>query len=676
MRTKLTYMLALALCLSAFATVETTAQEYQAPPVTISKEKVRSGGKVYYAHVVLERQTLYSISKAYGVTVEEIYEANPYLGLEKDGLKKDQIILIPYKEEIAQQIVAQANAAKDQAEQDAAAREKTAQEKAVQDAAAKEKAAQEKAAQEAAAKEKAAQEKAAKKAAKEAAKEEAAREKAAQDAVAREKAAQEKAAQDAAAREKAAQEKAAKEAAAKEKAELEKAAREAAAKQAEDGYFIHKVRWYDDLDGIAKKYGVSKESIKNINRMTSDKVSRKQELKIPLDPVLWEGRTVQVDEPTPETNPDDTRVIAFPSEKKGNAEDEEGILDDLFVREGNHDVNISMLLPFSTSKSGDRTSFMDLYCGSLLAARDLGRDGINLDIHTFDVGGGNMPVTYDRLAASDFTIGPVSKTDILKAAALADGDSWVVSPLDMQVEPLADSLARIIQAPTPTSVQIRDMVEWIKSDMGRGDKVLVVTPSNPASDYLDMVEREMNNLGVSHSTTTLGSMRSLMTTQGINRVVLACDFTERSTVFLLEVVRNLYMTASSSKTTQIVLYSTSRIRTYDQIDVEQLHRLNLHACVTYFVDYNSQDVKDFLLQYRALYNAEPSRSAYSGYDLMKYFSTLANKYGKRWPRALNRVDYSGLQSDFKLEKTSSGSYINNAVRRVVYNPDFSISLVR
>lgn len=681
MRTKLTYMLALALCLSAFATVETTAQDYQAPPVTISKERVRSGGKIYYAHVVLERQTLYSISKAYGVTVEEIYEANPYLSLEKDGLKKDQIILIPYKEEIAQQIVAQANAAKDQAEQDAAARDKAAQEKAVQDAAAKEKAAREKAAQDAAAKEKAAQEKAAKKAAKEAAKEEAAREKAAQDAAAREKAAQEKAAQDAAAREKAAQEKAAKEAAAKEKAELEKAAKEeeakkAAAKQTEDGYFIHKVKWYDDLDGIAKKYGVSKESIKNINRMTSDRITRKQDLKIPLDPVLWEGRTVQVDEPTPETNPDDTRVIAFPSEKKGNAEDEEGILDDLFVREGNHDVNISMLLPFSASKSGDRTSFMDLYCGSLLAARDLGRDGINLDIHTFDVGGGNMPVTYDRLAASDFTIGPVSKTDILKAAALADGDSWVVSPLDMQVEPLADSLARIIQAPTPTSVQIRDMVEWIKSDMGRGDKVLVVTPSNPASDYLDMVEREMNNLGVSHSTTTLGSMRSLMTTQGINRVVLACDFTERSTVFLLEVVRNLYMTASSSKTTQIVLYSTSRIRTYDQIDVEQLHRLNLHACVTYFVDYNSQAVKDFLLQYRALYNAEPSRSAYSGYDLMKYFSTLANKYGKRWPRALHRVEYSGLQSDFKLERTSTGSYINKAVRRVVYNPDFSISLVR
>ena len=132
----------------------------------------------------------------------------------------------------------------------------------------------------------------------------------------------------------------------------------------------------------------------------------------------------------------------------------------------------------------------------------------------------------------------------------------------------------------------------------------------------------------------------------------------------------------ASRRPGIVLYSTSRIRTYDQIDIEQLHKLNLHTSVTYFVDYESKDVKDFLLQYRALFKAEPSRSAYSGYDLMMYFSTLAHKYGRRWPRALRKVEFQGLQSDFNLVKTDSGSYVNNAVRRVVYNPDYSITLVR
>ena len=55
------------------------AQDYVPTPVTISKEKVRVDGKLYYSHIVLERQTLYSICKAYGVNVEDIYSANPSL---------------------------------------------------------------------------------------------------------------------------------------------------------------------------------------------------------------------------------------------------------------------------------------------------------------------------------------------------------------------------------------------------------------------------------------------------------------------------------------------------------------------------------------------------------------------------------------------------------------------
>lgn len=571
MNTKHIIPLAAAFLLVAFSPSLVLAQEYVAPKVTISKEKVRSGGKVFYSHVVQERQTIYSISKAYGVTMEEIYDANPALKLETEGLKKDQILLIPYKGDI----------------RDTAGPEIQPQEEAAE----------------------------------------------------------------------------------------ETVGDTRGEEDDDEGYFIHKVKWYEDLDAIAKKYKVSKESIMNINRMTSDKVKRKQELKIPRDPALWEGRTVTADQDDVDVRDvEETDKEVEEAVDEAPEENDGGILDDLFVREGRHDVNISMLLPFSATKLGDRTSFMDFYCGALMASRVLGSQGVNLDIHTFDVGGGNMPVTHDRLASSDFAIGPVAKSDIMRASGINDGATWIVSPLDMQAEALTDSLQKIIQAPTPTHIQVKDMVNWIKSDMGHSDRVIVVTPASPESEYLDMVEKEMSEAGLPHVTTTLGSMRTHIVSGGVNRIVLACEYTERSTVFLIEALRNLYMI--SGKSSEVVLYSTSKIRTYDQIEVEQLHKVNLHTSVTYAVDYDSKEVKDFLLQYRALYNTEPSRSAYSGYDLMKYFSTLAHKFGRKWPRALDRVDYKGLQSDFKLVRTPSGSYVNNAVRRVVYNPDYSVTLVR
>lgn len=68
-------------------------QDYIATPVTISKDKIKIDGKAFYSHIVLERQTLFSISKAYGVSIEEIYKYNPEV--ETNGLRKNDIINIP-----------------------------------------------------------------------------------------------------------------------------------------------------------------------------------------------------------------------------------------------------------------------------------------------------------------------------------------------------------------------------------------------------------------------------------------------------------------------------------------------------------------------------------------------------------------------------------------------------
>lgn len=79
------------------------AQDYVAPSVSISKDKVKIGGKVFYSHIVLEKQTLYSLSKAYGVSIEEIYKYNP--SVKENGLRTNDILLIPSDEAIVEQPV-------------------------------------------------------------------------------------------------------------------------------------------------------------------------------------------------------------------------------------------------------------------------------------------------------------------------------------------------------------------------------------------------------------------------------------------------------------------------------------------------------------------------------------------------------------------------------------------
>ncbi len=567
--------LAASLCLTAAFQPGASAQDYAAPQVVVSADKVRYGGKIFYTHVVQERQTLYSISKAYNVTIQEIYDANPTLHLETEGLKKDQIILIPIKEGVT---------GKERMED--------------------------------------------------------------------------------------------KEPAVNTKVETAPVNVEDQATRQESGsdeYFTHRVKWFEDLTSIARKYMVSKESIMNINGMTSDKVKRKDVIKIPKDPKKWENGGASAAE---------NSAINSTGSTDGKQEEtvEEKPADNWFdkIFKPKREVEISLLLPFKASQKAD-PQMMDFYSGALLAAKDLGKDGVEVNLNVYDVTGGTIPVTEERFSQSDFVIGPVSNSDIARTVNASKGKSWIVSPLDPKAEALADTIPNVIQAPTPTSAQIKDMVKWIRTDLSASDKVLLISQKGAStSGYPMEVINEVNHSGLPHSDfsfnilegrSIMGRLAGLMTGTGTNRVIIASD----SKAFVIEVVRLLYLVSSQKK--DIVLYSTSRLRTYDEIDIEQLHSLNLHASVSYFVDYDSKDVQKFLMEYRALYNTEPSRSAFQGYDLMNYFSTLGTN--RNWNRDDSiRTEGKGLQSDFHLIQTSRGGYVNSAVRRVVYERDYSVIKVK
>lgn len=85
----------LSIILLSSSPIVSSAQEFVTTPVEISSEKVRIKGKLFYVHKVMKGQTLYSISKTYEVSSDEITASNPSLS---NGLKADMIIYIPIVE--------------------------------------------------------------------------------------------------------------------------------------------------------------------------------------------------------------------------------------------------------------------------------------------------------------------------------------------------------------------------------------------------------------------------------------------------------------------------------------------------------------------------------------------------------------------------------------------------
>lgn len=527
-------IIVLSVSLLMLFSISLKGQSYIPTPVTISKEKVRIGGLIYYSHLVLERQTLYSIAKTYGVTIKEINDANKNLDLEHNGLKKDQIILIPFKETTK-----------------------------------------------------------------------------------------------------------------KYAGEIVNDLRE------EPEYIIHTVKWYEDLKSIADKYNLNEELLMQFNNLQNNTVTKRQKIRIPRHPEKLHFKQIQ--------------------------EQNEPIHND--YKENNllkEDVTAILMLPFDAAGNGNQSS-MDFYCGALLAIKDLGESGISTDLSVYDVAGGIIPVTRERLERSDITIGPINKTDLTTVLEKSENNSMIISPLDQKAEPFAFENSNFIQAPTPSYIQYQDIANWVKEELKEGDRIVVITEKGIGrTEYEQTVFQKMKQYGIYYNTISysilegrniINYLMDIATTDYTTRFVIASD----NEAFVNDVVRNLNLLIHNKY--NVVLYGNSKLRSFDTIDAESLHNLQTRVSSSYYIDYDNSSVKKFLMAYRALYNAEPTPFSYQGYDLAKYFISIVSRYGINWREMLESRDSSGLQSSYMFVRTEAGGYVNHAVRRIIYDADYSTHLI-
>ena len=602
MKTIRPFVLCLALFLAAGAPAA-LSQEYTPVPVTISRSTVTMNGRSYYAHIVLERQTLYGITKAYDVTEEDLYAANPRL--KEEGLRSGTVLYIP--------VPGQKKAAP--------AKEPTPT---------------------------------------------------------------------------------------KTKEPAPSKTKEALPDK--EGYIKHTVKWFEDIYDIANAYGVTPQEIMDANGMKSSRISTRQVLLIPekdktavaaapkteeekplpppempaiSEPVVTEPelaaveeeKPVQVDEVTVEkVNPlTEATEIAEPGKETADEDD----FDPVGWIQNKNAVEMALLMPFNASGKTSETN-MDFYAGVLMALHDLEAQGVKATLNVYDLQAG-IPSTTE-LDRNDFILGPVSSADLTQVLDKMDGKVPVISPLDQRAASLADNYKGFIQAPPASASQYADLASWASAEAAKGDKIILVTEksSNSAASAVGvrdaLVAAGVKYEGVSWTLAEGRSLPSALTSRlvkgGVNHIIVA---SERE-AFVGDMVRNLGILLDRGYS--IVMYAPSRVRTFETVDGSAYHKSQLHISSPYYVDYDSDRVKSFVRAYRALYRTEPTQFAFQGYDLTHYFAALCAKYGHRWTRAMKRVDDSGLHTDFRFEEAHDGSFRNTAIRRIVYNTDYSTELVK
>lgn len=539
---------------------------YVATPVSVSKEKVKVNGRLCYSHVVLERQTLFSISKAYGVSIEDIYKYNP--DVKANGLKKNSIIVIPMPEEQEKPSKAgkksnTATATKDEGQEP----EKKAEPK------------------------------------------------------------------------------------------------------------IHIVKWYETIETIAAKYDVEVSDIMKANGLKDKELKSRQKLVIP-EKSATEAHNVSGYEPAQSAEAKDSEKaveeIATEVDADRDADSEKAV-----TFSSKKKVNLAIVMPFMAGTAKPSSSSIDFYCGALLAARDLGNDGTDINIDVYDVEDQSRSITAGIVSDLDFVVGPLSPNDIRRTYTAIGSDIVLISPLDPKGVELTEEYPKLIQVPTPHDFQYADLAQWIADESKPGDRTILVTEKGArSSDAMTSLVNMIDLSGLKYTTVSysllegrdiIGSLKKA-TEEGAehtNRFIIASE----SEAFVNDVFRNISLLSRENR--RVEIFCHSKVRGYD-IEVESLHNNDLHVSLAYYIDYNSPDVIRFVKQYRALFNTEPTQFSFQGYDIVKYFSSLCAEYGDSWFNALGNVKKTMLQTTFDFR---DGSRINEGVRRIEYEPDYQIKSV-
>ncbi len=424
----------------------------------------------------------------------------------------------------------------------------------------------------------------------------------------------------------------------------------------------YKVRRKDTLYALAKKLDCTEEDILTLNpEVRAEGLKRGQRILIPKkEVILKEALYVPIDS----IYYDEPLVI-----------DNETVACDSAIQRY-HPMEVALMLPFELDKRAFDLElestvsdmpkfkvkpFLEFYQGTLLALKQLKKEGYKLNLHVFNTLKDSLPIerilkqpVFDRV---ELIIGPVYANSFAKVQQFADAHKIpIINPI-MRGSNKANYSEYTIDVFPDKETEIQQMVRYVlqndtsqliliysgyledrmivNSFKSKYHKALYEKTHNPA-----LVEEKTHYTSDSVGVVNVTSIRTDIC---INCKELVLD--DSKNVELKGVLNpnktNLVVIGSDNQAlvsnvfTQLnLLYPDYKIqvlgrekwRKFDNIDIRYLHHLDLMQLTSESVDYNQWSIQKITEASHSYFNVEPSKYTFYGYDLFYNFS----KYFYRW----------------------------------------------
>lgn len=345
---------------------------------------------------------------------------------------------------------------------------------------------------------------------------------------------------------------------------------------------------------------------------------------------------------------------------------------------------LALLFPFNISKIESDTinstqarlkkdkflnMTLDFYSGALMAIDSAKVLGMNVDIKILDSqetkNTSNIValVEQNNLQTMDAIVGPFYQSNIEKLAELVEPTKTpVISPLSKDVE---KKYSNLYQSMPPTELLRSSIFNFMRSKNGN---ILAVIDNKKGSvkQYVQDMQKDVTIIGLSEKGTVVGdSLKIRLQKDKLNYVVLASE----STGMILATTAAM-LAAQKDYQVQLVILEPNETFDFEEISLARLTKLKL-LYPSLSRPNETDEANQFDAKYKKLNKILPNQYAIRGFDVT--FDTLLRlSQDKTFEETVLASPSEQIENKFDYVQNATYGYSNNGIYMLYYDTDLTI----
>ncbi|HEX2920006.1 MAG TPA: LysM peptidoglycan-binding domain-containing protein [Bacteroidales bacterium] len=457
-------------------------------------------------------------------------------------------------------------------------------------------------------------------------------------------------------------------------------------------YFYHKVEKGETLSSIARKYGLTLREIRKENKnVRFPQVGDTVRIPASNAPSIPQADQQVVTNTLPpvieDTVPKLLRPEGFTPIGKLEGSIDIAVLLPLYLEENMkrpEDVPEEWIYPLSTD-------FLEMYNGILLATDTLRSLGLDIRINTFDIKSDTLEVkrliNSRKLDEMDLIIGPVFSPDLRIVSRYASERGIpVVSPVSLinnsvlegnQTTFMANASLEVAQKALSSEISryyasnlVFIHTDSLKSDVDvKNYRNLIFSELNKKTNYEEIQFKEL-----------IFYPRTAFRNDSINRISHSLSENRENIIIIASedpvvVSRVLSLILDLSKRYNVKVFGYPSMKYLDDLDTKLFFELNQLILSPYRINYSEPDVRQFNLDYLKKFLTMPVETSYAwiGYDICYYFISGIATHGKTFIDHPEIHNPKLLQNEFVFERESAqDGFENKKLFRLRYTKTYDV----